>query len=227
MRYAQFLLLGSNVNLYQYLEAGQLRRLPDSYPDAMKYLLDLWLGADGATKDPGGVTTGPAPSTATAANNGALDSGDVEMSMDSTGGSENIAKSDPLRDLALHLDLISPETPLLSEEDRQDLALLDKLNQSHSQLQQVLALETEIAATERWNFDAVTQLLNLANQTSTIPFSSRSELFNLEPTSAESASAPTGSSSKGKGRLQAGRKKRSLYHMLPEKARRGWAGSSG
>ena len=220
-----------------------------SYPDSLKFLLDVWLTADGAPKDPR-RETGPAlgtqntavnpalgtgdaemsnsmkrSETTTTAVNSAPATGDVEMSVDSTERSENMAKSDPLRDLALHLDLISPETRLLSEEERLDLALLEKLNQSQTQLQQVLAVETEIVATERWNFDAVTQLLNLANQMSTIPFASRSELFDLEPTSAESVPAPTGSASKGKGRLGEGPKKRALYHMLPNEARGGWAGS--
>jgi hypothetical protein len=219
-------MLGIEVNLYKYLQAGQLRGLPISHPDALKYLLDLWHDAGGVPKDPGGAT-GPASGTEHNADNGALDSGDVEMTMDSMDGSEHITKADPLRDLALQLDLISPETPLLSEEERLDLAMLDRLTQTQTKLQQVLAVETETAATERWNFDAVTQLLKLANQMSTIPFSNRSELFDLEPTSAESRSAPTGSASKGKGRLEEGPKKRSLYHMLPKEARRAWAGSSG
>jgi hypothetical protein len=130
--------------------------------------------------------------------------------------------------LALHLNLISPETPSLSAEDRQDLTLLDKLTQTHTRVQQVLGLETEIALTEKWNFDAVTQLLDLANRISKIPFSSRSELSDLEPTAVEPESlVPTGLASKGKGRLEEGPQKRSLYHMLPDNARKGWAGSSG
>ena len=141
--------------------------------------------------------------------------------------SENAAGADPLMGLALQLDLISPETPLLSEEDRHDLALLDSLTQTHTRVQQVLGLETEIMVTERWNFEAARELLKLANNISSIPFGTRTELFDLEPTRAESGSAPGPSAAKGKSRLEGGPKKRSLYHMLPHESKAAWAGSVG
>jgi hypothetical protein len=148
----------------------------------------------------------------------------MDVGMDSAEQS-NVDKSDPLLDLASQLDLITPKTPLLSAEDRLDLALLDKLTQIHTRLQQVLGLETEIADTETWNFNAATQLLSLANQISRIPFYGRTEVFDLEPTSV-AQSAPAASSAKGKGRLEDEPKKRSIYHMLPDLARKTWAGSS-
>jgi hypothetical protein len=226
-RYTWISRLENAINPYKFVKAGQLRRVPNSYNDAIRYLLDLWFDdSDGAP----GRDLGGAPGAESTAGNSALASGDVEMSMDSTNErSENVDKSDPLMDLALHLNLLSPATPPLSEEDRHDLALLDKLTQTHTRLQQVLALETEIVATEKWNFDAVTQLLDLAKRISRIPFASRSEIFDLEPTAAEpESSALPGLASKGKGRLKEEvPKKKSVYHMIPDDARKGWAGSSG
>lgn len=231
-RYTWISRLENVINQYKFVKAGQLRRVPDSYNDSIRYLLDLWFDdSDGAPgRDLGGATTCPATGAEGTAGNSALDSGDVEMSMDSTSKrSENIDKSDSLMDLALHLNLLSPATPPLSEEDRHDLALLDKLTQTHTRLQQVLALETEIVETEKWNFDAVTQLLDLAKRISRIPFASRSAIFDLEPTAAEpESSALPGLASKGKGRLKEEvPKKKSVYHMIPNDARKGWAGSSG
>jgi hypothetical protein len=168
--------------------------------EGIKYLLDLWFNDVNPDGDLGGAT-GRAPAAGNTSNTSALDSGDVEMTTDSVGRSDATDKTDPLMGLAIHLELISPESPLLSAEDRQDLALLDQLTQSQCRLQQVLGLETEIAATEKWNFDAVIQLLELADKISDIPFASGTELLDLDPSSAGSESAPTESSSKGKGRL--------------------------
>jgi hypothetical protein len=128
------------------------------------------------------------------------------------------------RGLAIHLELISPESPLLSAEDRQDLALLDQLMQSQSRLQQVLGLETEIVVKEKWNFDAVVQLLDLANNISDIPFASGTELLALEPSLA-AESGPPGMSSKGKGRQEEEHKTRS--NDKPYVAGSEWADSIG
>ena len=78
--------------------------------------------------------------------------------------------------LALNLDLISPETSLLSEEDRKDLALFDKLTQVQAQSERILGVEREVVEAEKWNIDTTIQLLELSNLTSDIPFATRAEL---------------------------------------------------
>jgi hypothetical protein len=182
-RYALLFLLENVVNLYKFWEAGQLRQLPVSYTPRVTYVLDLWLDSHVTPSNNRGGTTGPAAGAKSITADGVLNSGDVEMTADPTEQSNSTEHSGPLIDLALQLKLILPETPLLSVEDRHDLALLDKLTQTHTRLEQVLGLETEIAATEKWNFDAVTQLMHLAKEISDIPFTGGTELVNLEPTS--------------------------------------------
>lgn len=194
-----------------------MRRTPNGYTDAIKYMLHLWLDAGDVSQ----AGAGRAGGTRIAAK-GAMDFGDVEMMAAGADRSENTAKPDRLEGLALDLNLISPDVPLLSPEDRHDLALLDKLNQAQTRIEQVIGLESEIATTAKWNFDAVSELLNLATRKSEIPFGARDELFDLEPTA---ASAPGGS--KGKGRLGEGPKKRSLYNMLPVDSKGVWTGLLG
>jgi hypothetical protein len=218
-----FLCLNIWPNLCQFWNAGQLRRLPISYIEGIKYLLDLWFDDINPGDNLGGAT-GRGPGTGNTSDPSALDSGDVEMCTDSTERSDTTDKTDPLMGLAIHLKLISPESPLLSAEDRQDLALLDQLTQSQSRLQQVLGLETEIAVTEKWNFDAVVQLLDLANNISDIPFASGTELLALEPSSA-AESGPPGMSSKGKGCQEEAHKTRS--NDKPYVAGSEWADSIG
>ena len=221
-RYVLLFLPENVVNLYKFLEAGQLRQLPFSYTHRVTYVLDLWFDSHVTPSNNVGGATGSGAAGATSITaDGVLNSGDVEMTADPTEQSNTTEHSDPLIDLALQLKLISPETPLLSVEDRHDLALLDQLTQTHTRVEQVLGLETEIAATEKWNFDAVTQLMHLAKEMSDIPFTGGTELVNLEPTSA------TGLASKGKGRLEGGPKKTLVSDLLEDLAGRGWAGFSG
>lgn len=208
-------------------KAGRLGQLPDSYTEGVKFLLDLWFESNATANDYPDGATGSAAGSKSNTTGGALDSGDVEMAVDSTEQSNTAVQSDPIFTLAVQLDLISPETPLLSEEDRHDLALLDKLTQTHTRLEQVKGLETEIAATEKWNFDAVVQLLDLAKAMNDIPFEGQTELFDLETTGAGSAATPTGLLSKGKGRLDEGPRKTSLDDLLSDVAKGGLAGSTG
>jgi hypothetical protein len=224
-RYAFFSLLENTVNLYKFWKAGQLRRLPVSYIDGIEDLLNIWFDSH-TSNDHGGATVSAPGSDSTSVTR-ALDSGDIEMTMDPTERSNSPDKADPLMALALHLHLISPETPLLTEEDRQDLALLDQLTQSHTRLQQVLGLETEVAATEKWNFDAVIQLLALAKEMSDIPFASKTDISVSEQSSPASAAAPTGLASKGKARLDEEPKSISFYDMSPDVEKGRWVGSTG
>ena len=150
------------------------------------------------------------------------------MAMDSREQSNTDSKSDLLMGLALHLNLISSENPLLSAEDRQDLALLDQLTQTHTQVEQVLGLETEMAATEQWNFEAVVQLIDLATNLGDIPFTGKTQVPDQDPNLAASVSVPMGLASKGKGRLEEGPKKMSITELLfPSVGREGSAGSNG
>lgn len=164
----------------------------------------------------------------------AMDCGDVEMHPESGQSAEhstdrqNADDTDPVWELALNLDLISPETPLLSPEDRYDLALFDKLTQAQARQHRAMGLESEIVETGKWNFDTALQLIDLANQTSKIPFATKPELYNLKPTSADSRAVPTQSAAKSKGKQRAdlAPKRRSIYHIFPE-ASKAWTGRSG
>jgi hypothetical protein len=168
------------------------------------------------------------------AGGGAMDCGDVEMHPESARTAERSTdratedSSDPIWKLALNLDLISPETPLLSSEDRHDLAMFDKLTQAEARLQRSMGLETEMVETGKWNFDTVLQLIDLAHQTSKIPFASKPELYNLKPTSADIGVVPPSPTAKAKGKQRAdcGPKRRSIYSIFPESSR-AWSGRSG
>ena len=120
MNFPPFLKVRSN--FCQFSKAGLLRHIPISYPEAMTYLLSLWLDSKKPSDEEffGGKVPPSGPKS----------SNDDRLS-DPVGSAQNSGNtdgSDPLTDLALRLELISPETPLLSLEDRHDLALLDKLN---------------------------------------------------------------------------------------------------
>jgi hypothetical protein len=222
-----FSLLEIVINLFKFWKDDQLQRLPVSYIDRIEHLLNLWY-ASALSDDEPGEEAGLSRGTENTAATGALDSGDVEMATDPTEQSNTDDKSDPLMGLALHLNLISSENPLLSAEDRQDLALLDRLTQAHTQVEQVLGLETEMAATEQWNFEAVVQLIDLATNLADIPFTGKTQVHDQDPSSVASVSAPTGLASKGKGRLEEGPKKTSLTELLFQSVgREGSAGSNG
>ena len=222
-----FSLLEIVINLFKFWKDDQLQRLPVSYIDRIEHLLNLWY-ASALSDDEPGEEAGLSRGTENTAATGALDSGDVEMATDPTEQSNTDDKSDPLMGLALHLNLISSENPLLSAEDRQDLALLDQLTQTHTQVEQVLGLETEMAATEQWNFEAVVQLIDLATNLADIPFTGKTQVHDQDPSSVASVSAPMGLASKGKGRLEEGPKKTSLTELLFQSVRReGSAGSNG
>ena len=124
-----------------------------------------------------------------------------------------------LMELAIDLDLVAPPTPILTEEDRQDLALFDRLTQAQAQIEQVKGIEAEVVESETWNYDAAIQLGTLATTLKKIPFASRPALFDLRPT----ASDPP-PSKKGKERAEGHSKKRAIYHMLPKNASQAWFG---
>ena len=126
----------------------------------------------------------------------------------------NDDETDRLIATAMELNIITPETPLLSDQDWADLALFLKLTQAQAQLQRILGMERQVVETEKWNFDGVIQLLELAQLTGSIPFGTRSQLFDLKPTSG----------AKGEGHAKDNVGKKSIYHMLPAQAKVKWAG---
>jgi hypothetical protein len=137
--------------------------------------------------------------------------------------------SDIINQLALDLDLISPRTPLLSDEERNDLGLLDILSRSQVQTIQLLGVETEMCEQESWNHDVSVQLGRLSDSTKKVPFCTSSELFDLRPTEppAEfSDEIPTFSASeKGKQKeTHPGERHRSIFNFLPADTREAWLG---
>ena len=67
-----------------------------------------------------------------------------------------------LIELTNELDIVAPQSTQLTKEDRQDLALFDRLTQAQAQIEQVKAVEAEIVDRETWNYDAAIQLGTLA-----------------------------------------------------------------
>ena len=167
-----------------------------------------------------------APRSSTAS--GTLDSGDIEMHATSEPSATNADDEDEaLRKLAYDLNIITPETPYLSAEDRHDLALFEMLTKAQAHQSRAMGVESEIIESGKWNFDATVQLIELTNQMSRIPFPTKPELYNLKPTSADKPATPTKSAqAKGKQRADRAPHRRSLYHMFPKESR-AWCGPVG
>lgn len=134
------------------------------------------------------------------------------MNVDSTSPT---AETDYLHTFAVKMDLITPQSPHLTEEDRVDLALFDQLIQTQAQVQRAMGVETEIVETEKWNVDTVQQLLHMSKDMLDIPFPKRAELFDLHPTCGDRTSSPGPPPGKGKKREAKKPFKRSIYHSLP------------
>jgi len=98
---------------------------------------------------------------------------------ESTSGDKSAAKSrdDLIEQLALDLNIISPESPLLTDEDRKDLYLFDELTRAQIQINQILGVEAEIVEQETWNHDTSDQLYSLSQSTQSVPFGTSSKLF--------------------------------------------------
>ena len=140
---------------------------------------------------------------------------------------KNEAKVKYLESLALDLDLISPDTPALSEEDRQDLAMFDQLTRAQTQIMQTMGVESEVVEQETWNHDVAQQLIRLARCIKNIPFGTSSELFDLRPTEpAEEFKTPRNSASK-KGKEKERKpeeRRRSVFNLLPSSTEDTWLG---
>ena len=193
--------------------------------DQLRSLIEMWIGPSGAADSsqrkaaaPKVAATQQETDKLNAASSSSVHAADDAMNLDSDpppASPANDDETDRLMAIALDLSLISPETPLLSDQDRTDLAQFFKLTQAQAQLQRILGLERQVVETEKWNLDGVIQLLELTRITDSIPFATREQLFNLKPTSA----------AKGKGRATDKAGKKSIYHMLPDQAKVKWAGS--
>jgi len=134
---------------------------------------------------------------------------------------------DRMNEPAFELDLISPDSPLLSEDNRKDLSLFDVLNRSHIQLQQLLGLEAEIVEREAWNHDTSVQLIRLSETTKMVPFGTSSELFDLRPTEPAAEfgqELPILSASKKGKEKEAPQGRRSIFNLLPENSKDAWLG---
>src|SRR6204780_2170296 len=78
-RYALALLPETALILHKFWEAGQLRRLPVGYTEAVEDLLELWFKSEGALSADAGGATGSGVGTDTPADTGASGFSDVEM----------------------------------------------------------------------------------------------------------------------------------------------------
>jgi hypothetical protein len=123
----------------------------------------------------------------------------------------------------------------LSKEDIEELEHIDVLTQTQNQIERLVSIEAQTVDTEKWNKDAVEQLLSIALAQKGIPFGKREELFDLRPTADDPAPMDNeddkqepGPSRKGKERaVDEPAKKRSIYNLLPADVRQSWLGEPG
>jgi hypothetical protein len=139
--------------------------------------------------------------------------------------------------LALDLDLISPENPLLSQQDRVDLAVFDQLTRSQAQIHQLLGVEVGIVDEQTWNHNATIQLINLAQASERIPFGRSSDLFDLNPTGfgldgLHFERSPLSASRKGKEKMEKPAMEvstggqRSVFNFCLEDVKEAWLGDN-
>ena len=116
----------------------------------------------------------------------------------------------------------------LSHEDRKDLALLGHLTQALNRQQRIIGLESEVVERGRWNCDAASQLIDVAQRTSSIPFADQEQLHDLRPTHSDSETAPIPLAAHAKGKQRETRRpiKRSIYNLLPMTTN-SWTGPKG
>jgi hypothetical protein len=121
---------------------------------------------------------------------------------------------------------------ILSEQDVRDLEQIADLTHAEGELVRLMGIEAETVETEKWNHDAVAELLTLSLAQKKIPFGERDNLFDLQLTADDRPAAkmahPSRSSKKGKGRAEdTPTHKRSIYHVLPNDAKELWLGQAG
>jgi len=189
--------------------------------DQLHSLIEMWIGPSGAPDSSQWKAAAlkvaamqQETDKLNAASSSSIHAADNAMNLDFNPPPASPANDDEtnhLMAITLDLSLISPETPLLSDQDWTDLAQFFKLTQAQVQLQQILGLEWQVVETEKWNLDGVIQLLELTRITDSIPFATREQLFNLKPISA----------AKGKECAMDKAGKKSIYHMLPNQAKAG------
>ena len=198
--------------------------------EQLVYIYSKWIGSNDqfpkTSSDTGPSAHGAAH--VTVPSNSVAEPTTDAMDLDST-EPKTATEDAVLERLAHNLDLITPQSPFLSEDDRHDLALFDLLVRAQARIQQAIGVESEIVETEKWNFDAIKELLELTHITSSIPFGKRTDLFDLKPMCGDPSTAETVPPGKGKQHSLAERAshKRSIYHTLPDEEKLSWAGSYG
>ncbi len=142
-----------------------------------------------------------------------------------------------------------PLLPLKSQAEKDELAALadtlhlsksilegatiDKLDQLHqltkaqAQIERLVDIETETVESSKWNHDAAVQLISLTQSGKRIPFGTRLDLFDLNPTASQRSSKgkerADRKTSKGKERIvDEHLPKRSIYNLLPSEAKDSW-----
>jgi len=114
---------------------------------------------------------------------------------------------------------IEPE----GEELLDDLDLFNQISRGQAELERMSDIEVEILETQKWNYDAVVQLLNVALGAKNIPFGTRAELFDLKPTAEEKPSRK--GKEKEKEKTEASGSKRAIFNISPEAGKPFWCGS--
>ncbi len=98
---------------------------------------------------------------------------------------------------------------------------------SQAEKERLVDIETERVESSKWNHDAAVQLISLTQSGKRIPFGTRLDLFDLNPTASQRSSKGKEragrKSSKGKERIvEENVPKRSIYNLLPWEAKESW-----
>jgi hypothetical protein len=129
----------------------------------------------------------------------------------------------------LSKDLGYPDIGPEEEELMDDLDLFNQITQGQAELERLSDIEAEILETQKWNYDAAVQLLNVAVGANNIPFGTRAELFDLKPTAEEEISKKRKRKGKEKEKeddgTEAGGSKRAIFNLSPEAGKPFWCGS--
>lgn len=152
-----------------------------------------------------------------------------ERGSDSGMSGSRKAEANPATEVQAILEVYGKEP--LPQSHMEKSKLINDLVQAEGKLVQMMEKEAEIIETEKWNHDAVVQLMNLATIQKRIPFDPREVLFDLHPT-AKSYTEPSSTNKRKtaeptrKGKERQRDTRRSIYHILPEDFKDSWTGQT-
>ena len=130
-------------------------------------------------------------------------------------------------ELAALADTLHLSERILEETAIDKLDHFNQLTKAQAQIERLVDIETERVESSKWNHDAAVQLISLTQSGKRIPFGTRLDLFDLNPTASQRSSKGKEragrKSSKGKERIvEENVPKRSIYNLLPWEAKESW-----